>query len=406
MTATVPLPDSRQPGRRLIIASAAIGALGPFGMHVLLPALPSIGAAFQAPTATTQLLISLSLLAIALGNLLVAPLSDRFGRRPVIVSGLALFLVGSLAGLVAPSIASLIVARIVQAFGAGAAMAVARASITDFFGVDRAAGAMATTATAVLVVPMLAPTLGGFTVEWIGWRAAFGLAMVIGAAVLYFTVAHTGETHSAARAAGPSPRTLTSYARLLRSPEYLSYVVYGSCMMGTVTVFITSAPYVAIDVMGVTPSRYGLLFFLPAAASFAGFFFVSRMAYRLGGWQLMRMGALASLVGAASLLTLVLRDVWHPAALFVPGMLICGGNALSAPNSTTGAINAMRDVAGAASGLLGFLQLLVGAAGTQIVAYLANGTPYPLATTIAVLNVGAITTLIHIRRRRQLATVA
>ncbi len=406
LAATPSLPDRRLLGRRLILASAAIGALGPFGMHVLLPALPAVGAEFSVRASTTQLLISLSLVAIALGNLTVAPLSDRFGRRPVILAGLVLFLAGSVAGLVAPSIGMLIAARILQAYGAGAAMAVARASITDFFGVDRAAGAMATTATAVLVVPMLAPTLGGFTVEWIGWRAAFGLAVLLGAAVLYFTLARTAETHSAAAAAGPSPRTLASYRRLLRSPEYLSYVVYGSCMMGTVTVFITSAPYVAIDVMGVRPSSYGMLFFLPAFASFVGFFFTSRMAHRLGGWRMMRMGTATACVGSVALLGLALAGVWHPAALFLPGMLVCGANALSAPNSTSGAINAMRDVAGAASGLLGFLQLLTGAVATQLVAVLADATPYPLAFAIAILNLGALGMLVHIGRRRRISIVA
>ncbi len=368
-------------------------------MHVLLPALPAIATEFAVRASTTQLLVSLALVAIAFGNLTVAPLSDRFGRRPVIVAGLCLFVTGSLAGLFAPSIELLIASRILQAFGAGAAMAVARATITDFFGIDRAAGAMATTATAVLVVPMFAPTLGGFTVEWIGWRAAFALAILMGAAVLYFTLARTTETHAAEPAAGPSPRTLSSYRRLLSSPGYMAYVLFGSSMMGSVTVFITSAPYVAIQVFGVKPSTYGLLFFLPAFASFLGFLFTARMARRLGGLRMMRMGAGLAFAGAVTLVLLAVLGVDHPLALFLPGMLVCGANALSAPNSTTGAIISAPDVAGAASGLLGFVQLLVGAAATQLVAYLANGTPFPLVGAIAVLNFCALGLLVHITRR-------
>jgi DHA1 family bicyclomycin/chloramphenicol resistance-like MFS transporter len=391
--------NRRQQGKRLIVASAAIGSLGPFGMHVLLPALPAIATEFAVRASTTQLLISLSLVAIAFGNLTVAPLSDRFGRRPVIVAGLCLFVTGSLAGLFAPSIELLIASRILQAFGAGAAMAVARATITDFFGIDRAAGAMATTATAVLVVPMFAPTLGGFTVEWIGWRAAFALAILMGAAVLYFTLARTTETHAAEPAAGPSPRTLSSYRRLLSSPGYMAYVLFGSCMMGSVTVFITSAPYVAIQVLGVKPSTYGLLFFLPAFASFLGFFFTARMARRLGGLRMMRMGAGLAFAGAVALVLLAVLGVDHPLALFLPGMLVCGANALSAPNSTSGAIISAPDVAGAASGLLGFVQLLLGAAATQLVAYLANGTAFPLVAAIAVLNFCALGLLVRITHR-------
>jgi hypothetical protein len=134
-------------------------------------------------------------------------------------------------------------------------------------------------------------------------------------------------------------------------------------MMGSVTVFITSAPYVAIEVLGVSPSAYGLLFFLPAFASFCGFFFTARMVHRLGGLRMMRMGAGLSFLGAALLLGLTLAGAAHPLALFLPGMLVCAANALSAPNSTTGAITAAPAIAGAASGLLGFFQLVVGADG-------------------------------------------
>ncbi len=397
--------DGRDPGRRLIIASAAIGALGPFGMHLLLPALPAIAAAFSARASAVQLLVSLALVAIALGNLVVAPLSDRFGRRPVIMAGLWMFLAGSVAAALAPSLPLLVAARIVQAFGGGAAMAVARASIMDHFGPDRAASALAATATAVLVVPLVAPTLGGFAVEATNWRAPFALAVAIAAAALWFTWARTGETHASAPAAGPAPRTLTSYRGLLANPAYLAYVGFGGCMMGTVTVFVTSAPYVGIEVLGVSPGAYGLLFMLPAGASLAGFFFTARMARRLGGLRMMRMGTALSFAGACALLASMAVGATHPLALFVPGMMICGANALSAPNSTSGAIAAARDVAGAASGLLGFVQLIVGAAATQLVASI-GGSGLPLAVAVTALNLGALGLLLRISRRAPAQTLA
>lgn len=406
LTPASPIPDRRDLGRRLIVASAAIGALGPFGMHVLLPALPSIAASLAVRASAAQLLVSLALVAIALGNLVIAPLSDRFGRRPVIMAGLWLFVAGSVAAAFAPSLPLLVAARVLQAFGAGAAMAVARAAIMDFFGPDRTAGALATTATAVLVVPMFAPTLGGFAVEGLGWRAPFALAVALGALVLWFTWARTAETHAASPAAGPSPRTLASYRRLLGNGGYLAYVGFGGCMMGAVTAFITSAPYVAIEVLGVSPSAYGLLFALPAGAAFAGFFFTSRMALRLGGMRMMRMGVALSFAGGACLLAATLAGAAHPLSLFLPGMLICAGNALAAPNSTSGAIASARDVAGAASGMLGFFQLLVGAAATQLIAVVAAGSGLPLAATVAALNLGAVALVVHIGRRGALQGVA
>src|SRR5512134_2991470 len=123
-----PLP-TRDASRRLIAGSAIIGSIGTFGLHVLLPALPAIADAMRVPAAAAQLLISLSILAIALGNLAIAPLSDRFGRRPVVLASLGLFIVASLAAIVAPSLEWLVVARVLQAFGGGAAMSVMRATI-------------------------------------------------------------------------------------------------------------------------------------------------------------------------------------------------------------------------------------------------------------------------------------
>jgi MFS transporter, DHA1 family, multidrug resistance protein len=210
--------DRRALGRRLIVASAAIGAWGPSACTCCCRRCRPLRRQFAVRASTAQLLVSLSLLAIAFGNLVVAPLSDRFGRRPVIMAGLVLFMLGSLAGAVAPSMPLLIATRILQAFGAGAAMAVARAAIMDFFGPDRAAGAMATTATAVLVVPMLAPTLGGFTIEWFDWRASF--AARAGPrrrrAVVHLDT-HCRDPRGRA-AAGPAPRTLSSYRQLLANP--------------------------------------------------------------------------------------------------------------------------------------------------------------------------------------------
>jgi DHA1 family bicyclomycin/chloramphenicol resistance-like MFS transporter len=162
---------------------------------------------------------------------------------------------------------------------------------------------------------------------------------------------------------------------------------------------------VAIQVYGVKPSTYGLLFFLPAFASFAGFFFTARMARRLGGIRMMRMGAALAFAGAATMLGLAVAGFTHPLTLFLPGMLVCGANALSAPNSTSGAITSAPDMAGAASGLLGFIQLLVGAVMTQLVAVLADGSALPLVGAIAGLNLCALGLLVHITRRGGIETV-
>lgn len=383
--------------RRLIFGSAAIGSLGTFAMHLILPALPDIRDHFASSLSTTQLLISLAMLAIAAGNIMVAPLSDRYGRRPIIVFGLLTFFFGSVLGALAPGIGWLVAARIVQAFGSGAAMAVARATLMDFFGPERAATGIAYTATAILVVPMLAPTLGGIAVEWQGWRAVFVLCAVLGLAVLAFTLLRIQETHSQAPDVSTRPDSLQSYRQLLGAAEFRSYAFFGAVMFAAVSTFIAGAPHVVIDVMGLSPSSYGLYFILTAAGSFSGFFTAARISRRLGAHRMMRIGLLLSLAGGALMVALALAGVWLPLALFLPGALVGFANAMAAPNSTSSAIAVRPDIAGAASGLVGFLQLVVTALVVQAVALFANRTPYPLVGAILALNLLAAWFLSRVR---------
>jgi len=330
--------QKRDSSRRLIAGSAVIGSIGTFSLHVLLPALPAIALAMKVAPHAAQLLISLSILSIALGNLMVAPLSDRYGRRRIVLLSLALFVLGSAAGIVAKSLDMLVVARVVQAFGGGAAMSVMRATILDHFGPAKAASALAATATAILIAPMLAPTLGGFVLEWLDWRAVFALSGVLGFGVFIFASRNLRDARRADPAAGPSLRYWSGYKRLLGSREYLAFLLYGSCMVSMIYTFVTGAPYVAIDVLGVSPSRFGLLLFFPAIASFTGFVVAARMTGRLGGQYMMRMGGIIAFAGTVSMAALALAGVWHPLALFIPGMAIGFANAIAAPSSTIGAI--------------------------------------------------------------------
>ena len=390
--------QTRDASRRLIAGSAIIGSLGTFSLHVLLPALPAIASAMKVAPHAAQLLISLSILAIALGNLTVAPLSDRYGRRRTVLVSLGLFVIGSAAGIVAASLPALVAARVVQAFGGGAAMSVMRATLLDHFGPSKAASALAATATAILLAPMIAPSLGGFVLEWLDWRAVFALSGILGFAVFVFASRNLRDARRAAPAAGPSLRYFSSYGRLLRSREYLAFLVYGSCMVSMIYTFVTGAPYVAIDVLGVSPSRFGLLLFFPAVASFSGFLLAARKTSRLGGQRMMRSGVMIAFAGTVVMAALALAGVYHPLALFIPGMAIGFANAIAAPSSTIGAISRDPAIAGAASGLLGFLQLVTAAASTQLVAALTGRTPVPLSIVLLALCLVALLALRPISR--------
>jgi MFS transporter, DHA1 family, multidrug resistance protein len=391
----------------MILGTAAIGSLGVFSLHALLPALPAIRESLASNDSTVQLLISLGMVAIALGNLVVAPLSDKFGRRPVTLGALSLYLAGSTVAIFAGRIEVLVVARIAQAFGGGAAMSVARATVTDYFGAGGgAATAMAYSAMTVLLVPMVAPTIGGIAVELASWRAVFVMSVILGMVVVAVTLRGIRETHAPVSDRRARPGSLRSYGQLLTTPDYLARAACCAALMGTVYTFIAGAPYVAIQLMGVRPSTYGLLFMLPACASFLGFLVAARVSRRIGTLGMVRLGVAGSFLGVASIAVLMALGAWQPLALFLPGMLLTFSNAVAVPSAMASAIAVRPDIAGAASGLTGFLQLGLAAVATQAVATLADQTPFPLVATMVVANACAIIAFVLVtaleRRRDRL----
>ena len=387
----------------VIAGGAAIGALSSFATHAILPALSSIRSELHSAVGTTQLIVSVALLSIGVGQFVVGPLSDRYGRRPIILTGLALYIVASLAAGFAPGISWLIAARALQAFGCGGAIAVSRAIIMDYFGPARAAVGIAYTSTAVLLVPMFAPTLGGYLAEFLGWRWIFAICALLGVLVFVFTWIRISETHAPNAVRPPSQgvlrRYVASYRILLCSPRYVAFVAFGSTLMASMYTVITGAPYVVIDVMHVAPSTYGTLFLIPALGSFSGFFLAAKLSRRLGALRILGIGVSLALLTTVTMTALLLLHYWHPIAIFLPALVLGFANALSTPSSVSSAIGTHPEIAGAASGLIGFMQLALSAAGTQLVANLANRTPLPLAFTVLALVVASLVAYLAIRRQ-------
>ena len=218
-------------------------------------------------------------------------------------------------------------------------------------------------------------------------------------------IAHPGDASTSAATRG-GPDTLESYRQLLLTGRYRAYALFGSLLFAAVYVFIAGAPHVAMDVLHISPSRYGLLFMLPASASFAGILHRSAHFPAIGALRMMRAGSFLSLTGGLLLTMLMLFGIWHPAALFLPAMLVCFANAISAPNATSSAIGVRPDIAGAASGLTGFLQLVVSASAVQLVAAISNPSPYPLAFTVLGCNVLALLVFMLVQRRAKAQGVA
>lgn len=366
-------------------------------MNAIVPALPRIQQYFSTSVETTQLIISGGFLALALGNLLVAPLSDRLGRKPVVLTGVIAFALASVVAMVASHIAVVIGARIVQAFGIGAGAAVARAALNDHFGPERAATGIAWTAMTILFVPLVAPSIGGFATEAWGWRSPFALSALFGLAAAVFIALRTTDTRPTAATPAAPLGMLRSYALLLAEPRFRAYALFGAAMLSAVYAFVTGAPYVASRSLGLSPGEYGLWAGLPASASLLGFALAARLSRRVGAARMLAAGTGIALAGAATMLAAIAFGPAHPLALFLPAAIVSFAQSISLPNALAGALGLQPGAAGAASGLLGFLQLALSAVVAQGIVSFGSDSAWPIG--IAVLGATAVAALAHARLR-------
>lgn len=369
---------------RLILILVVATAIGPFSMQIFLPALPAIQADFAVSAATAQLAFSLSALAMAAATLVYGPFSDRLGRRPALITGLVVFLVGSLACAFASSIGLLILGRIIQAAGGCAGMVLGRAIVRDLYDRERSAAAIAYVTMAMVVAPMVAPAIGGVLTDLFGWPAVFLLGGALGVPVLLAVRGHLPETLVPRGGPATLRSMLDDFATLIRLPAFLGFALQGGFSMAVFFSFLAAAPYVMITVLGRPPSEYGLMFVAVSAAFMAGNFSAARLSRRLGINRMVIGGSAATLFGTCVLLLLVPAIYLTPWALFLPMMLVSFGQGMSLPNSLAAVISIRPALAGAASGLAGFLQMGLAAVVAQITGSIQAGTPYPMAIGMTV----------------------
>jgi MFS transporter, DHA1 family, multidrug resistance protein len=368
--------SARVPAQRLLLLIlVAITALAPVALHMLVPSLPLLARAFDAGGGV-QLVLTVFLAGIAAGQLVYGPLSDRFGRRPVLLAGLGLFLLGTVQCGVAWSLPALILGRALEACGGCAGMVLSRAIIRDLFDRDRAASAIATISMAMTVAPSLAPALGAYLAQWAGWRADFALLAMLGAAVLALVAGRLPETraHSASLDAAGMAWTFT---RLLGSRGFLAFALATSFTSASWFTFLASAPYLLSELLHQPPSTYGVMILLPMAGYMLGSAATARFAVRIGSARLFLWGLAISAASGAMLIAWPLVLVLSPWALFVPMALSSVGNGLSQPPGIAAGLSIYPRIAGAASGLMGFLQMMTAAFGTFLVGQLPRTSALP-----------------------------
>ena len=387
--------------RLLVAVLAVITALGPLSMQIILPILPVMQDAFVVSSATVQYVLSLALFTIAFATLVYGPASDRYGRRPVLLMGLGIFLLGSVVSAIAPSIEIVILGRVIQAMGGAAGMVISRAIIRDLYDRDTAARLMAYMITALVVAPMVSPLIGGLLNDSLGWRAVFVFSGLLGLIVLAAAAPKVPESLPAGAAVQTFRSMLSGFAVLLRVPAFLGYVGQVGFSMGMFMAFLGAAPFVMINVLGRPPTEFGLFFVLISAGFMAGTFTTARIGQRTGLDRMMRFGSGLAVVFGALMLGFVLAGYWSPWTIFLPGMGMAFANGLSMPNAQAGAVSISPRFAGTASGLLAFLQMLVGAGFAQLAGMVQDDTPIPMAVLMLAASALAFSSAVFLTRVRR-----
>ena len=364
--------------KRMIILLAAVSALGPVGMQILLPALPVIKRKFYVTNDVAQLTLSLSMLAIAIGTLVYGPLSDKFGRKRVMLVGIVITIFGSIVCFVADSIMLLISGRFIQAFGGAVGLVLARAIVRDVYGPEEAARVIATLVMVMVVLPMMSPALGGELMQRFGFESVFIVIAFASAIALVFLFLWLPET-----LAKPVPfegvkSMLMTFSKLFASRVFCGYAFCVTFVSVVFFSFISAAPEIMVSVLKRPPTEYGYYFIMIPAGFMTGNYVARHYGRTISIDNMIAIGASIGVIGIVLALLLQTLGMSSPVALFLPIALAVFGNGITLPNAQAAAINEFPEYAGTASGLTGFLQMAVSSVAAQAVALIFNGTVYPL----------------------------
>jgi DHA1 family bicyclomycin/chloramphenicol resistance-like MFS transporter len=354
-----------------IAVICAFAATGTLATNIFLPSLPSMAATLQVSSAAVTSAITVYLAIFAVGQLVVGPLSDRFGRRPVILIGLSLFVAGTMGCAFARDLPDLLIGRSIQASGGCAALALSRAIARDLF--DRQlTRVMAAITVATAAAPGFSPLLGGALDHFLGWRSEFIFVAIFAVCTVTAYVSFVGETIRSARSS-MNPLTIAgSYLALIRDIRFVVPArTAGLLMVGLFAIF-SSAPRLLVESFGFSPITLGLLFAAVVFVVFAAGMLATRLSARLGLYRATVVGLAISVTGGATLLlaSLVAKGSFLPfittTAIFLLGL------GIASPLSSAAALSPFGNKAGVAAALLGFAQMAGGALGTLLAAAISS----------------------------------
>jgi DHA1 family bicyclomycin/chloramphenicol resistance-like MFS transporter len=380
--------------------TAGLLALQPLATDMYLPTLPSIANAFAASVATVQWTLSVFIAAFALAQLVAGPLSDRFGRYPVIVSGVAIYFAGSLVCALAPTIGVLIGGRLLQAVGACACIVSVRAVVRDLYEPPEGARLLAAAGTIMGLAPLIGPILGSQLQVVYGWRAPFFALAVFSLGLGILLVLRLKETNPyRSREALSLPVLARAWREVLRSPTFHAYTLANTMSYAGLFAVLAGSSFVLIRVLEMTTTGYGFGFAAAVSGYIVGTLVCRRIMPRLGLARSLQAGAALQAVAGVVMLTLALADVLHPAAILVPQFFFVVAHGIVQPVAQAGAVAMFPRSAGTAAALMGFIMQIFAAGVGLAIGATWNGTVLPMVLLIGAGGVGSLLVALLLVRR-------
>jgi DHA1 family bicyclomycin/chloramphenicol resistance-like MFS transporter len=351
-------------------------------MHIIIPALPATAQALGMAMSTAELTITLYLIGLAVGQLLYGPISDRLGRRPVLIAGLTLFTAAGILTALAPTSGLLIGGRILQSIGGCAGLVLGRAAVRDGATAERAAGQLALLTLVMSLVPAIAPAIGGYLTAYINWRASYVLLAAFGGATLAATVLLLPETHQQRGSTTRLSFVFLAYARLLRSRAFCGYAIGGACSTTAFYAFMSASPFIFENELHRPTEEIGLYYLVLMCGVALGSFSASRVAGKLSNRTAMRIANMLAIVGATLFALADLTEWLTVPTILGPVALFMVGAGMASPFALAGSVSVHPQAIGAASGMYGFVQMAYGMLCTIVVETWHPGAIYPVATVL------------------------
>ncbi len=371
-------PESRS---ALLLMSAFV-ALGPLSTDMYLPALPSMVAYFDTSLAAVQFTLSAYLIGFAVFHLACGPLADRFGRKPILLGGIALFTFACVACALAKTVEQLALFRFIQGIGACTGPTLARAMVRDIYGPTRAAKALGYMAAIMALAPVVAPVIGGWMLGWTQWPMIFwslGAYGLLGFVAVSLLLPESLPFKNSLRLGS----ILKNYARLLSHRHFMTSVFGISALYSGAFAFISGSSFVLIDFMGVSPGAFGLWFMVIVVGYIGGSLFTARVGYSLAPMRVMVGGAGLGLASAIVMAAFSYMNIHHPLAVVIPMMFYTAAVGITMPQAMSVALAPFPEMSATASALLGFLQMGAASLAGVVVGLHLDGSALPMALAIA-----------------------